>query len=148
MAPLEWTPLLLRLVSKGEVNSVDLCQVRGWFRQNQCPPEDAEDGRWADEPALSPPQAQIKPLLEGLTGQLLRLRAGGNSRLKMVLGIDLTANLGRRFAYSHALIRRAFLSVLCLFPLPLSAFSSFVRPQQTVKDNVSVLQRQQIQIGY
>lgn len=55
------------------------------------------------------PQAEIKPLLEGLAGQLPRLRAGGNSRLTMVLGIDLTANLGRRFACSHALIRRAFL---------------------------------------
>lgn len=92
------------------------------------------------------PQAEIKPLLEGLAGQLPRLRAGGNLRLKMVLGIDLTANLGR-FAYSHALIRRAIL----LRPLSFSStspFSSFVRPQQTVKDNVSVLQRQQIQIGY
>lgn len=36
-----WKPLLLRL---GEVNSGDVCQVRGWLRYNQCPPEDGEDG--------------------------------------------------------------------------------------------------------
>lgn len=47
----------------------------------------------------------MKVLLEGLAGQLLSLRSGGNSRLRLVSGIDLTANLQRRFAYSHALIR-------------------------------------------
>lgn len=46
----------LGLGSLGEVNSRELCQARGWLRYNQRPPEDREDGRKVDEPALSPPR--------------------------------------------------------------------------------------------
>lgn len=46
-------PSPLRPVSLGEVNSRDVCQVRGWLGFNQCPPEeDRQAGRQVDRKAL------------------------------------------------------------------------------------------------
>lgn len=76
------------------------------------------------------------------------------SRFKAVPGIDLTANLQRRFACGRALIRPAFLFRPLSFrrsrPLPPCVLPVLLslNAHQTVADNVSELQRQEIQIGY
>lgn len=42
--PAVWTPLQFSLLSLGEVNSKDICQVWDWLGFNRCPPEEDRQG--------------------------------------------------------------------------------------------------------
>lgn len=133
------------LLSQGEVNSADACQVRGWLagagliEARQRRQVDGAPLRLASGDKTIPGWLFFFPLLHFLP--LLPCRPAGRptaepahsprkSRFKAVPGIDLTANLQRRFACGHALIRPAFLFRPLSFrrnpppapPLPPSSF--------------------------